>query len=1374
MKLTIRKHYYLLLLWLMGSVGVALAQDTLAYYPFSGGVSDESIHGNDATVHGAQLTQDRFGWANSAIAFDGTQAYLQAANASYLNSDYTTVSFWIKVNELPGQGEAYLLSFGGWQERWKVSLPTHGKMVWTTNNSSGISDMDAGDAGVLPTGVWKHVALVHDGTKDRIYIDGVQVAEKNVSGTLNSTTKPLGIGYNPIDFGNFFNGELDDIIIFGNALTAQEIADLYAAQSTAPTVAQGMVANYPLDGNAWDITDFHNNGTATDVTPTTNRFGYGLSALQFNGTSSKVEAPNSAQLNSDYTTVSFWVNVNQLPAQGEVFLMSFGGWQERWKISLPSHGKLVWTTNNTSGISDMDAGDGNALAAGEWTHVVVVHDGTNDKIFINGTLAASKAVSGTLNSTTHPLGIGYNAVDGGNNLDGAMDDVQIYNYALTDQEIADLYTAQSTSPASPTDLVAAYPFAGSAEDTTQFGNDGWVAGATPTTDRFEYASNAYSFDGTDSIYVANSVQLNSDFTTISFWVKPAELPAQGEVYLLSHGGWQQRWKISLPSHGKPVFTTNATSGISDMDAGDGNALQVGQWTHVVMVHDGTNDKIFINGALANSKAVAGALNKTSYPFGIGNNPIDGGNYFKGALDDIQIYDVALSDQEVADLYAAQSAEPTYTTDLVADYPFDGNANDVSPFHNNAEVDGAQLTKDRFDRANHAYDFDGVSDAITAANSPQLNSDYTTVSFWVNVNELPGQGEAYLMSFGGWQERWKISLPSHGKPVWTTNNTSGISDMDSGDGNALQPGTWTHLVFVHDGTNDKIFFNGTMVASKAVAGTMNSTTKPLGIGYNPIDVANYFNGKIDQVQIYNRALSDQEIADLYAAQSQAPTSTDTQAPSAPLNLTASVNFTSVTLNWLASNDNVGVVGYNVFQDSVKIATVSATTFTIDSLASLTDYVFGVTAVDAAGNESSMTTLNVTSGEEQTPDTTPPTKPGNIKADAGSTSVAVSWDASTDDRRLAGYVVLLDGVTFDTLPPTATSVFISGLESETLYTIEVYAFDNAGNNSEIADVTVQTKPELQTSEPGLVAWYPFEGNANDATPYNNNGVIGGNPTFITVQDRPQASGMAIKFDGMQDSVLAPNAVQLISDYTTVSFWIRVDGINPTYAESYVLDFGHWDQRWKISLPQHHRIVWTTNSKNAQFDNAIVDMDSKDGNELIEGFWWYVTMVHDGTNNLIYIDGQEVNRQPALGKLNSTNRPFGMGSNPVEGGQYFNGALDEVKVYNKALTAEEIANLYSKGTTGLDDYLSGELQKMVKVVYPNPVKDQLLVQHSLPSNQPLLLRVFDASGRQLDAIQYDKNEVPQGQFSINAAKYQQGTYLLNFVLGGKNLGSVKFIKN
>lgn len=1347
----------------------ASAQNPVIQFDFTGNVT-ETVFGSEATINGLQLAQDRFGVAASAAAFDGTQSSMSLPSRAEFNSDFVTVSVWTRINEIPVQGEMYLFSFGGWQERFKVSVPNHGKPVWTTNTSNGIVDLDAGDGHEMKLGEWQHWVFVKDGTQDLIYLNGQLANSKDAPGSLNSSTSPFGIGFNPIDHANFFNGLVDDIKVYDFAMDASQVSALYTTENTAPSETPQLVAEYKLNGSGQDFSSFKNHAFTDNVTNRTDRFGFGKSSMGFDGTSSSVTAPNSNALNSDYTTISFWINPTVLPPTGEGFIISNGGWQQRIKISLPSHGKIVFTTNSSSGISDMDAGGGNELVPGKWTHVVAVHDGTKDKIFINGVLANFKDVTGTLNDTEYPLGIGYDAIDKGSFFDGQLDEVQIYNYALSDQDVSDLFAAQSTFPGVVPEIAASYELNGNGNDNTEYANNA-DGNETIRKNRFGWANNAAQMDGTTEMTAPNSTALNSDYATYSFWVNMDELPPSGEAFLISNGGWQQRVKISVPGHGKVVFTTNSSSGISDMDAGDGHALVPGQWTHVVAVHDGTNDIIYINGVEANRKAVTGTLNHTTAPLSFGWNVIDGGNYLKGGMDDILIYNRALSSSEVTDLYNQQKDAPAITDPLIANYTFTGNASDASIFRNDASAGGAQLTKDRFGRANNAYSFDGAQSEMTAANSDQQNSDNTTIAFWINVNKLPATGEAFILSNGGWQERWKISLPGHGKPVFTTNNTSGISDMDSGD-NVLTPGTWTHVVMTHDGTNDKIYFNGAVVATKAVSGALNSTTQPLGIGYNPIDGGNYLDGSLDEVRIYNVALDDAQVAALYAEQSNEPPVTDTVSPASPLNLKAAVDHTTVDLSWSPSEDNVGVVSYNVYQNGNIVATTTAVNNQFNDLAPQTDYVFGVSAVDAAGNESGVSTLNVTTGEDETPDTTPPTAPGNLSGTAGAHSVLLSWEASVDDRGVKGYVVLVDGVVFDTLSGTAVSVLVNNLDAETPYSFEVYAFDNAGNNSAISELTLSTTKEVDTGEPGLVAYYPFEGNANDATPYANHGTIGGDATFETTT-HPNGGSQNIKFDGLQDSVLVPNAVQLISDFATIAFWIRVDEINPNDAEAYVLDFGHWSERWKISLPKHTRIVFTTNSKTSQFPSLISDMDSKDGNEMVPGFWWHVIMTHDGEFNRIYVNGEMVNEVSAPGTLNSTALPFCMASNPVEGGQYFHGALDEVKLYNKAITAEEASKLYNSGTTGTKS-MDDDVAALVESVYPNPATDKIWIRHQFNTAAPMLIRIMDSRGRQIDAIRYQAGALPAHKFSINTSGLCTGAYYLNFVSNEHSLGSVKFQVN
>jgi hypothetical protein len=133
---------------------------------------------------------------------------------------------------------------------------------------------------------------------------------------------------------------------------------------------------------------------------------------------------------------------------------------------------------------------------------------------------------------------------------------------------------------------------------------------------------------------------------------------------------------------------------------------------------------------------------------------------------------------------------------------------------------------------------------------------------------------------------------------------------------------------------------------------------------------------------------------------------------------------------------------------------------------------------------------------------------------------------------------------------------------------------------------------------------------------------------------------------------------------------------------------------------------------------------------------------------------------------------GNNPIEGGQYFNGALDNVKIYNKALTAAEVKRLFTSGTTPTDDQ-SQTLLSVVKGIYPNPAINTLTIKHHFAVTDDVFIRVFDQVGRQVDAIHFKKNQIPGGYITMNVNKYAPGIYYLNFVQDGNTLGTTKFIK-
>src|SRR5207302_919194 len=127
---------------------------------------------------------------------------------------------------------------------------------------------------------------------------------------------------------------------------------------------------------------------------------------------------------------------------------------------------------------------------------------------------------------------------------------------------------------------------------------------------------------------------------------------------------------------------------------------------------------------------------------------------------------------------------------------------------------------------------------------------------------------------------------------------------------LAVNTWTHLAATFDGATVRLYVNGVQVTSQAQTAPLAITTGTLQIGADSYAGEN-FAGRIDEVRIYNRALTAAEMhTDTSAAVASAP-APDTQAPTAPTNLSATAaSWSQINLSWTASTDNVGVTGYPV--------------------------------------------------------------------------------------------------------------------------------------------------------------------------------------------------------------------------------------------------------------------------------------------------------------------------------------------------------------------------------------------------------------------------------------------------------------------------------
>ena len=200
--------------------------------------------------------------------------------------------------------------------------------------------------------------------------------------------------------------------------------------------------------------------------------------------------------------------------------------------------------------------------------------------------------------------------------------------------------------------------------------------------------------------------------------------------------------------------------------------------------------------------------------------------------------------------------------LLPYYPFNGNGNDLSPFNNHLTNNGATPTADRFGNANAAYDFDGISSFLTRTNpSYTFNSTSTfTVSFWykrVNTASL-GIPIMHATTASG-NFVWIFQLASLNMQFGTNKQGSAWIWAQS----TTTTDVWTHIVMVYNAGQMTLYKDNVAAATGTFNHTaVSSTTLPLLIGKGV--GGSHFYGQIDDIGIWNRALSQCEINDLYTS------------------------------------------------------------------------------------------------------------------------------------------------------------------------------------------------------------------------------------------------------------------------------------------------------------------------------------------------------------------------------------------------------------------------------------------------------------------------------------------------------------------------------
>lgn len=204
--------------------------------------------------------------------------------------------------------------------------------------------------------------------------------------------------------------------------------------------------------------------------------------------------------------------------------------------------------------------------------------------------------------------------------------------------------------------------------------------------------------------------------------------------------------------------------------------------------------------------------------------------------------------------------PPPTNGLVAYYPLNGNANDQTTNANHGTVSGAILTVDRFGSANSAYYFDGVNDDISGTtNNWPFNKTPRTISIWGKLSSLPNFTNAILLTYGVAQPHSSNSI--YFQLVTGQKKVLYVAYQDDISANYdYNVNQWYHFVGTYDGTVATLYINGALVVSENKPDWNNL---PADFHIGSLDNwTSWLNGVIDDIRIYNRVLSQEEILSLY--------------------------------------------------------------------------------------------------------------------------------------------------------------------------------------------------------------------------------------------------------------------------------------------------------------------------------------------------------------------------------------------------------------------------------------------------------------------------------------------------------------------------------
>ncbi|MHC5059032.1 MAG: LamG-like jellyroll fold domain-containing protein [Planctomycetota bacterium] len=406
------------------------------------------------------------------------------------------------------------------------------------------------------------------------------------------------------------------------------------------------------------------------------------------------------------------------------------------------------------------------------------------------------------------------------------------------------------------------------EDSSGNGNDGEVKGGAQWVKGRR--GGAIFLNGKDG-RVATANKTAFDITgniTVAAWIRIARFDRDWQAIVSKGDG---AWRLQMDARTRTIEW--ACTGLSHAKHGQitGNtAVDDGQWHHVAGVYDGTKTYLYVDGKVDALRDTSGSIKTSNNRVFIGRNTGRGGRHFHGIIDDVRVYGRALPASEIR--WLAVDVE----SGLVAHWKLDGKggtrAVDSAPRgKSHGTLKGNPARDSAGGKSGGALTFDGTDDCVLVWSYPRPDTAMAYAA-WVWADSRPtwgsivknwGEKKSGQMHFGLYEKDG--DLEAHFRQT-----DDGEVQLREGAAKPFPLGSWQHVAVVADGKTARLYRNAVEVSRAPYDGTLKTNTRALGIGVKPSDSGTapdkenpgHWDGKIDDVRVYRRALSMEELHFLF--------------------------------------------------------------------------------------------------------------------------------------------------------------------------------------------------------------------------------------------------------------------------------------------------------------------------------------------------------------------------------------------------------------------------------------------------------------------------------------------------------------------------------